>query len=217
MICCCSKWGVAMPKYSSEQLEARREEILDVCEKLYQTKSYKEITIKEIGKATSFTRTSIYNYFQTKEEIFLALEKREYDLWVADLLQRTDHLERMNREEFAGLLAESLEKRMLLLKLLSMNHFDTESGSRLDHLTAFKRSYGRSMHTVLELLDRFFPDITDSRKQDFIYAFFPFMFGIYPYAVVTDKQKKAMEDGQVHYIYCSVSQLIRNCVLSLLD
>ena len=74
-----------MPKGSPELTNARREEIINACEELYKTKSFKEITLKDIGNATSFTRTSIYNYFQTKEEIFLALLQRENELWIADL------------------------------------------------------------------------------------------------------------------------------------
>jgi AcrR family transcriptional regulator len=63
----------------------RREEIVTACEKLYQTMSFREITLKEISEATSFSRPSIYNYFATKEEIFLALFEREYDRWNAAL------------------------------------------------------------------------------------------------------------------------------------
>ena len=74
-----------MPKGSPELTNARKEEIINACEELYKTKSFKEITLKDIGNATSFTRTSIYNYFQTKEEIFLALLQRENELWIADL------------------------------------------------------------------------------------------------------------------------------------
>lgn len=70
-----------MPKGSKELTVSRKEEIITACEELYKTMSFKEITIKEIGNATSFTRTSIYNYFQTKEEIFLALLQREYERW----------------------------------------------------------------------------------------------------------------------------------------
>ncbi len=55
-----------MPKGSPELVSARREEIVAACRKLYETMSFKEITIKEIGARTSFTRTSIYNYFETK-------------------------------------------------------------------------------------------------------------------------------------------------------
>ena len=47
--------------------------------------SFREITLKEIGKITSFSRSSIYNYFETKEEIFLGLFQREYDRWNEDL------------------------------------------------------------------------------------------------------------------------------------
>ena len=62
-----------MPKGSEELTNARKEEIIDACAALYETVGFKDITIREIGERTSFTRTSIYNYFQTKEEIFLAL------------------------------------------------------------------------------------------------------------------------------------------------
>ena len=77
-----------MPKGSKELTASRKEEIITACEELYKTMSFKKITIKEIGNATSFTRTSIYNYFQTKEEIFLALLQREYERW-SDIQQRT--------------------------------------------------------------------------------------------------------------------------------
>ena len=58
---------------------------MNVCERLYQTKSFKEITLKEIGAETPFSRPTIYNYFETKEEIFLALFEREYWNWTEDL------------------------------------------------------------------------------------------------------------------------------------
>ena len=70
-----------MIKGTPELIAQRREEIVNACEALYQTMSFKDITLKEIGSVTSFSRPTIYNYFQTKEEIFLALYEREYDRW----------------------------------------------------------------------------------------------------------------------------------------
>ena len=107
-----------MPKVSAEFSISRREEIISACEKLYQTMNFKDITIIEIGKITSFTRTSIYNYFNTKEEIFLALHQREYEIWIAELEKIISDNEKLTREEFADLLAKSLENRLQLLKLL---------------------------------------------------------------------------------------------------
>ena len=74
-----------MPKGSPERTAARQEEIISACEKLYQTMSFKDITLKEIGNETSFSRPTIYNYYHTKEEIFLALFEREYIRWNEEL------------------------------------------------------------------------------------------------------------------------------------
>ncbi len=206
-----------MPKGSQELTNARREEIIDACEELYKTMSFKEITIKEIGNVTSFTRTSIYNYFQTKEEIFLSLLKREYKLWIAYLKNAMEQHERMSKDEFAAMLAHSLEERAQLLKIMSMNHYDMETGSRPEHLTAFKVVYGESIRTVTDCLDKYFPEMTASEKQNFIYIFFPFMFGIYPYTYVTEKQRRAMEEANTNYVFMTIYEITFSCVSRLLN
>ena len=205
-----------MPKVSEEFLLARREEIIDACATLYQTMSFKDITIKEIGKVTSFNRTSIYNYFNTKEEIFLALMQREYMLWVEELKTLTETNETMSGEELADALALTLAKRERLLKLLSMNHFDMEENSRLENLVEFKKAYGNSLKAVKHCLDKFCPEMTEEDKQNFLYAYFPFIYGIYPYTVVTERQKEAMEEAGVGFIYHSVYEISRNFLRKLL-
>ena len=196
-----------MPKGSEELTAARKEEIVTACAELYKTMSFKDITIKEIGSATSFTRTSIYNYFQTKEEIFLALLQREYELWIGRLKQIQAEHERMTKAEFADALAHSLEERANLLKIMSMNHYDMEDNSRIERLIEFKVVYGQSLAEVRNCLDKFFTEMTVQDKQDFIFSFFPFMFGIYPYTVVTEKQREAMSQAKVNYVYMSIYEI----------
>ena len=205
-----------MPKVSEEFLLARREEIIDACARLYETMSFKEITLKEIGKATTFNRTSIYNYFDTKEEIFLALMQQEYEGWTAELDELLASRESLTNRELAEALAGSLAKRERLLKLLAMNHFDMEENSRPESLVDFKRAYGSSLQAVDRCLIKFRPDMSERERQDFLYAFFPFMYGLYPYAVVTDKQAAAMEEAKVGFVYHTVYELGLNCLLKLL-
>lgn len=205
-----------MPKGSPELTNARKEEIVNACEELYKTMSFKEITLKEIGNVTSFTRTSIYNYFQTKEEIFLALLQREYELWVKDLNQIMAENSTLTKDAFADKLARSLENREQLLKIMSMNHYDMESSSRPERLTEFKVAYGESLHTVMRCLEQYFPDMPISAKQNFLYTFFPFMFGIYPYTKVTEKQKTAMEEAGVNYVFMTIYEITYSCIMRLL-
>ena len=153
-----------MPKGSPELTNARREEIISACRTLYRDLSFKEITIMKIADYTSFTRTSIYNYFETKEEIF----------------------------------------------------YDMEENSREERLCAFKVAYGSSLRAVDRLLQKFCTETDDAARQRFLYAFFPFIYGIYPYAIVTEKQKRAMEQANVGYVCHSIYDLAFACAQKLL-
>ena len=205
-----------MRKATPEQIARKREEIINACEQLYQTMSFREITLKEIGTITSFSRPTIYNYFETKEEIFLGLFQREYDCWNEDLTAILDGNERLTKKELADRIANSLAGREQLLKLLSMNNYDMEANSRQELLNTFKQSYGRSMQLMSRLLEKFCPDMSDAQIRNFIYIFFPFMFGIYPYTEVTEKQRIAMKEAGINYVYQSVYELTYSCLTRLL-
>ena len=85
---------------------------------------FMDVTIKEIASCTSFSRPSIYNYFETKEEIFLAILQKEYRKWAAALDHVTENTEKLTEDQVADTLARTLSDRPQMLKILSMNHFD---------------------------------------------------------------------------------------------
>lgn len=206
-----------MPKGSIELTNARREEIIKACATLYKKFHFKDVTIKKIGEETSFTRTSIYNYFHTKEEIFLAYLQHEYECWITQLCQIHQSHPSLSRLEFAQALAHSLEERTTLLKLMAMNHYDMEENSRMERLIEFKVVYGRALDEVRHCLKHVSPVLTEQEIEDFIFSFFPFMFGIYPYTVVTNKQREAMDKANVNYVYLSIYELSFREVKKLLS
>jgi len=200
----------------NELEERRKEEIIEACSKLYEIKSFKEINIKNIGELTSISRTAIYNYFETKEEIFLELLKKEYVLWNKDLEAIRDK-DKLNKYEFANLLSLSINKREKLLKLLAMNLYDIEENSRMSLLIDFKKEFKKSMNLIDECLMKFFKGMDKLKRENFIYSFFPFMYGIYPYTSVTSKQKEAMVKANIDYKYMAIYDLTYNALLKLLN
>ena len=42
------------------------------------------------------------------------------------------------------------------------------------------------------------------------------MFGIYPYTTVTEKQKVAMREAGVNYVYQTIHELTYSCLIRLL-
>ena len=205
-----------MPKGSEELINARKEEIVNACAGLYETMGFKEITIRDIGAKTTFTRTSIYNYFQTTEEIILELLSQEHEARIEDLeeiLRKNAALCAWDVEE---LLARTLEKRGCMLKLMSMNLYDMEGNSRLENLVAFKKVYAGAIRALTCCLEKFFPAMTVNDIQDFLYALFPFLFGVYPYTSHTDKQRAAMELAHVNYVHYSVYEIVKSFVAKML-
>ena len=72
------------------------------------------------------------------------------------------------------------------------------------------------MKNMRRILKKFCPGKTEKDIQSFIYIFCPFMFGIYPYTSVTDKQKEAMKNANVEYVYQTIFEITNTCLLKLL-
>lgn len=205
-----------MPKISESSINLRKKEIIDACEILYQNMNFKDITIKEIGNMTSFTRTSIYNYFQTKEEIFLALLQREYYHWNEELSLKLASQHSFTKTEIAEILASTLTNHLLLLKILSMNMYEIEENCREEKLIEFKKEFKRSMSIIKAYLNCLDDKMSKKETDLFIYTVFPLMYGIYPYTHPTDKQRYAMEQADIEYHQYSVYEMIFNGVMKLL-
>ncbi|MCR5322290.1 MAG: TetR/AcrR family transcriptional regulator [Lachnospiraceae bacterium] len=204
-----------MPKGSPELTEARRTEIMDACRQLYETMTFKEVNLKEIGEVTSFTRTSIYNYFESKEEIFLGLFEDEYIKWTIDLQKIIDGGAH-SRDKLAKKLAESLGRRKLMLKLLSVNLYDMEENSRMECLVSFKKAYGRSRDVLEVLIKKNYPGIKKKELDEFIFSFLPFLHGVHPYAFATEKQLEAMKEAKVRYNETTIEKLVYTGLMKLL-
>lgn len=202
----------------SKEVRNREQEILDATKNLLeQGYYYKDVNIKEISQVTSFSRPSIYNYFQTKEEIFLTLLTREYESWTKELERFNSDNIRISRLEFAKKLARSLDDRPLMLKLIANNLTDFEENSRIEYIVSFKSAYGSTLRAVEEGLVIFIPEFTEEQRTEFIYAFFPFLYGLNSYAVGTEKQRIGLKEAGVEYTYHSVYNLVLNLLKKLLE
>ena len=188
--------------------DSRRDEIIDTCEKLYKEIGFKNVSIKLIGENISFSRTSIYNYFETKEEIFLALVEREYLKWNEDLLKIYEGSSEMLEDELIDKIAYSLNKRKILLKLISMNMYEMEENSSFEGVKRYKIAYTDSVNLFKKCLIKLL-NCNDSEATEKAFTFFPFMIGIYPYSAVTEKQKKALSELDFKYNYYSIEDLIK--------
>ena len=198
-----------MIKGTPELIAERREEIMNACETLYETMPFREVTLKEIGTLTTCSRPSIYNYFQTKEEIFLGLFQREYELWSEALEAILNCKEELSREQLADRIAETLSDRELMLKLLAVNLYDMEENSRMERLVEFKKAYGKSVELMTEIVAKFCSEWDEAVRQSVVISALQFFHGLYPYAHHTEKQEEAMKQAEVPSVQMTVREFAR--------
>ena len=189
-------------------IDERKEEIINACESLYQKLDFKDINIKLIGEQISVGRTSIYNYFQTKEEIFLALLEREYLKWNEDLSNLLNQNGKLSKEDFIDKITNSLIKRKTLLKLISMNMFEMEANSKVESIINFKLAFKESVFLLEQCLCKSF-NIKDIESEKITFTFLPFLVGIYPYTSVTDKMKEAINKADFQYKFYTDKEMIK--------
>lgn len=206
-----------MARVSKTVSMQRPDEIIAACRKLYETMSFKEITLSDISRETSFSRPSIYNYFQTKEEIFLAIMEQEHRLWADDLRSMIANSSSMTADSFARQLSASVARREVLLKILCMNLYDIEEHSRLERLVSFKKQYFISVGLLKEAAAKFFPSLSLKEQDSFVLSFLLCMSGVYPYSHPTDKQSQAMKIAGVSPLGGTVQSLMEECIRNLLQ
>ena len=189
-------------------IDERKEEIINACEKLYQKLDFKDINIKLIGDKISVGRTSIYNYFETKEEIFLALLEREYLKWNEDLINILTQNKKLKKENFIDKITESLIKRKTLLKLISINMFEMEANSRVENITNFKLTFKETVSLLEQCLSKFF-NVKNSEAEEITFTILPFLVGIYPYTSVKNKMKEAINKADFEYKFYTDKEMLK--------
>ena len=205
-----------MPKVTEEHKENRKQEIIDACETIYQERGFTAVNIKEISTATSFTRPAIYSYFETKDEILLALLNREYTKWIASLEEAEQQIKEGNKEDTASLIAHTLDDREILLRIQNMNLFEMEINCRVERLAEFKVLYRTVVETLTRIAQAYSPHSTEDETARFCMNFNSFLFGVYPFVYHTEKQLKAMELADVPHFDTTIFDMAYGCLLKLL-
>lgn len=127
-----------MPKISEERKAARREQILDGARRCFAEYGYEGATVVRLEKATGLSRGAIFNYFPSKEELFIELAVRDNEriseLWVQ---QGLEAVIREIREADPNWLAVHLE---LVRRVRTDKDFRTRLIERYEEITPANRA-----------------------------------------------------------------------------
>ena len=113
---------------------------MKACRELFDEGGYDAVSFRTIGEKTSFSRPSIYNYYGTKEEVFLDLISQEYAGWREGIEAIRENGTPKTREEYASATTDCLRSHDRLTRLMSIHYTAISHNCSLDRLKAFQKT-----------------------------------------------------------------------------
>lgn len=157
------------------------------------TMDYDAITLATIAEKTSISRTSMYHYYEKKENIFIDIMIHEYEV-LAEELQ--DFLKRrIKRERFCRKLTSILWERQLLLKLLSLQLPVWRKEYSDENWKKFVKETAPYQKTLNDVLIKQFPNATDEQRNMFKIQFSVYCNSLYVIEHLPESQMNAMNEN----------------------
>ena len=166
-----------------QDVEHRREDIISACESLFGVLDYQDINLKAISQRTELSRPSLYNYFRTKEEIFLALADRYLTSFMKDIQENILNA-RHDKKELARIFTT--------IQIVSVHMTDLETHTPLASLVAFKKHYKAFLELLAQAMLSQYPKADREKIDFFCQAFVASLHGIYPMTTPCKEQVEAM-------------------------
>jgi AcrR family transcriptional regulator len=121
---------------AAKQWRART--ILDAARSLGTERSVREVTLTDIAAAVGMHKSAMLRYFETREQIFLALTAEGWQEWSAALRARLSDLTTPGPDAVAAVIARSLVARPFFCDLLAQAPLNLERNVSLDYAYEFK-------------------------------------------------------------------------------
>lgn len=137
------------PEHKRERMEA----IMEATDALFAEHPYHQITMGTIADELGWSRSNLYKYASTQEEIFLALHSSKNRAWIDNLVTLLADAP-MPTARFARIWAETTGRHASFLRYQEILTSIIESNVTLGRLTDFKRGYAEMLPPIVDVLRR---------------------------------------------------------------
>jgi AcrR family transcriptional regulator len=141
------------------QQAARRQQLIDSAWALFQERRYDAVNVIDVARSAGVAKGTLYNYFPSKEALFLAVLTEQFRQWFVRLQAGLAQDGPQTPEAVAALMTETLLAEPALPRLLALTHVVLEQNADRTAVGAFKEmlrkevlATGRSLEARLPTL-----------------------------------------------------------------
>lgn len=175
---------------SKEAIQKRFDEILNRTRELFLEQDYEDISLASVAKELNISRPNLYNYFNSKEELFLALLKKEY--LTCDKVLKRSFIQKLPVEIFCRELIKNFFQQPLFIKLLSLHAVALENKCGYNVMLKFKEDALPFFETQFYIIRKQFPKASDRNCWLFLQQFTTLSQTFYQYDNIPQDQVEIM-------------------------
>ncbi|MFH8336630.1 TetR/AcrR family transcriptional regulator [Streptomyces sp. AM6-12] len=123
---------------SAEAKQAREAAILDAARTLGRVRGVRDVTLTDIAAAVGMHKSALLRYFETREQIFLALTAEGWREWSAELRADLGRRAGATPAEVAAVFAGTLAARPMFCDLLAQAPLNLERNVSTESVRSFK-------------------------------------------------------------------------------
>lgn len=202
---------------TDEQKGQRISEILEATARLYKASSFEKITLAAIAREANFTRSNLYKYFRTKEEIFFEFLKYDVRRWRRDLVAVFEETGPCSVDEFAADWVAVLTRHERLLRLVSVLYAHLEKKSSKEGLIGFKQMANREFGELSVLICRLFPILKKEQALRFLQLQLAMSIGLYAMTNLSETQQKVLDRPEFQHFKIDFAASFQEAVAALIQ
>ncbi len=146
---------------TDEKKSERKVAICDAAVTLFKKSGYDKISFNGIASEAGFTKSNMYRYFSSKEDIFLNIFSDLFGNWVDECVKRLRKLKRdAPAEKFAKAYVNSLTAHPEFLALAPILFISLERNSSFEQLFEFKKLAKHLLFQVSLEISRVYPEMS---------------------------------------------------------
>ena len=154
---------------TDEKRNERKEAIYTAALTLFKKSGYNKVSFNGIAAEASFTKSNMYRYFSSKEEIFLNVFADLFESWVNEYSKQLQTLEQdVQVETFAYVWFNSMLSHPRLLDLMPILFVSLERNSSFEQLLKFKRLAMNLLYSTTLDISRIYPEIAGEKAFKFL-------------------------------------------------
>lgn len=154
---------------TDDRKNERKEEIYNAAFELFKKNGYEKVSFNGIASEAGFTKSNMYRYFSSKEDIFLNVFAELFEQWFEDCIASLQQLESgADVKRFADAYVQSFLLHPKFLDLTPILFVSLEKNSSYEQLLIFKRQAKGLLFQIAMEVCRIYPELEIDKAFRFL-------------------------------------------------